>query len=161
MVGDGFGIPPSLAQRWDEVREDLERTAEAYREDGWETVVLDPGHVALLPERSSRTGIDVLVPDNQFDGFEQVIEEHSAGFDEFTVYREEEKGVVYCLVVAEDHEDGLAVFVPVYYEIRKASDFVEEVDALGKLPIHVHPLSKEKGIVTFEVGDPETMLPER
>ena len=161
MVGNGFGIPASLAQRWDEVRADLERTAEAYREDGWETVVLDPGHVALLPERASRMGIDVLVPDNQFDEFERVMYEHTAGFEEFTVYREEEKGVVYCLVVAEDDDDGLAVFVPVYYEIRKATDFVEKVEDEGRLPIHVHPLSKEKGIVTFEVGAPETMLPER
>lgn len=156
MTGGHFTVPQRLVKKWGNVLDELEQTAEAYREDGWTTHELHPGHVAVLPPTSDRTGFDLLVPDNEFD---VVVETESMPFDEFKIYRESEDGIEYCLVIAENHGERVAVFIPIYYEYPAVDHLVEEWRDVGYVRLHVHPLSKEKGILRYQLDDPELLFP--
>lgn len=159
MEGHPNPIPVDVLSRWDDVLADMEEVAAEYRDRGWETFVLNPGHVVVLPRDASRMGFDVLVPDNEFDPVNERVEDGSVEYDEFRVFREEADGITYCLVVAEDPEAESVVQVPVYYDPHDSSFLLDQIWEKGYVHVHVHPLSTDKGIVTFELDDPELFLP--
>lgn len=157
MATNHVTVPQQLLKHWGDVITDMEETAATYREDGWETIELHPGHVDVLSEGASRSGFDVLVPDNEFD---EIMERGELSIDEFKIFRTGEDGIAYCLVVGEDRREGTAVFVPIYYEYTAVDDLRETVSEQGFVRTHVHPLSKSKGIVTYEFDDPEMLFPD-
>ena len=155
MADEHVTVPQNLVKHWGVVLEDMASTAAEYREEGWETYELHPGHVAVIPESADRSGFEVLVPDNEFDPIAGM----DSAVDEFKVLREELEGMGYRLVIAEDQHAEVAVFVPIYYEFPAVDELREAAEDAGFVHVHVRALSKEKGVVSFELDDPGLLFP--
>lgn len=157
MVREHFTVPQNLVTQWDDVLSDMEEMAAGYRKNEWDTYELHPGHVAVLPEDSDRTGFEALVPDNEFDPLVSV---HDPTVDEFKVLREESNGLAYRLVVAEDRAKRVVVFIPIYYEFPAVDRLRVEVEEEGSVQVYVRPLSKEKGVLGYTLDEPELLFPD-
>lgn len=150
---------------WEDVMADMEATAAEYREAGWETYELHPGDVAPLPAGQTpeggfadeRVGLDVLVPGNEFEAIEELVE--TAEFDEYEAYRAEQGGVVFLVVAMQAEADGVAVVFPLYYRIDEAREMLSRVVERGEMRTYVRPLSDEKRVV-FSQQEPQSLLPE-
>lgn len=137
---------------WGTMLEDVHSLAEDYKEAGWETVELHPGDVMVLREESDRTGLDVVVPGDEFADLRSVVNDHS--FVSYEVFRATNNRIVYAVVVLESDDGEAAVFVPTYY---RAED-VERMLCHDTLDTHVRPLSREE-IITFTYEDPAAFIP--
>ncbi|WP_224267807.1 DUF7529 family protein [Haloprofundus salinisoli] len=163
---------------WEAVVADMEATAEAYREGGWETVELHPGDVLPLSgvdigvdvgdepggdatdaseERADWSGLDVLLPGNEFSAVEAVVE--ASTFDESEVLRTREDGVVLAVVVMKASAEKQAVFVPLYYDIADIAGVANAARSAGRLELALRPLSNDQRVL-FALDDPELVLPE-
>lgn len=143
---------------WERLIEDMEATAEEYRNSGWEAVELHPGDVSVFPGEQGRRGIELLVPDNEFDPMAEAFDA-AEGFDSGEVYRASENSILYFLVVMEDESTETAILLPAHYSHRRETDFVEMLQSASDVPIHVRPLN-ERRILTFAHKDPSLFLPE-
>lgn len=107
---------------WDEIVSDMEATAAEYEQQGWDTLQLHPGDVAVLPgetpegDRVEKFGIDVLVPDNEFEDVEAMLG-RGVAFDTYEVFKAEVAGMVYLLVAMEDTDEDAAMLYPAYYQV--------------------------------------------
>lgn len=151
---------PRVVDRWEQVLEDMELTAEEYRAAGWETVELHPGDVTPLTydvtedsDLGARHGIDVLVPDDEYAELTAAVEDRE--IDQYEVLRGVDGGIVFTLVILESTDGELAVFVPAYFE-TKDLDGLREEDILYT---YVRCLSAD-GMVTFAHENPEPFFPE-
>ncbi|QCJ45677.1 MULTISPECIES: DUF7529 family protein [Haloprofundus] len=163
---------------WEAVVADMEATAEAYREEGWETTELHPGDVVPLSnvdigldvedelggdetdvseERPGWSGLDVLLPGNEFTAVEGVVE--ASTFDESEVLRTRENGVVLAVVVMKASGEKRAVFVPLYYDIADIAGVASAARSVGRLEVALRPLSNDQRVL-FALDDPELVLPE-
>lgn len=148
---------------WDRVIEDAAATAEAYREDGWDAIVCHPGDVTATGEADvelddARTGVDVLVPDDEFERVAAAVDGPGA-FDEVEVFRAEQNGVVFFVAALENAAAETAILVPAYYDTRRAENFLETVAREGELRLHVRPLDRRR-VLTFAQSDPSPFLPD-
>ncbi|WP_435344530.1 DUF7529 family protein [Haloarchaeobius sp. HRN-SO-5] len=148
---------------WGQVVADMEATAEEYREDGWTAVECHPGDVAAIADEDvgrddARTGLDVLVPDDEFDTVADLVD-GPGEFDEVDVFRAEQNGVVFFVAALENETAEAVVLVPAYYSVGSSESFVEMVRREGELRIHVRPLDRRR-ILTFAQTDPDLFLPE-
>lgn len=143
---------------WEQVMEDMEATAEEYRDRGWQAIPIHPGDVAVFSEDLDRTGIELLPPDNEFDELAEAFDD-AGGFESAQVLRAETKGSVYVVVVLEDEPTETAVLLPAYYSPGEQEDFVDMIKSEGEVRIHVRPLD-ERRVLTFTHQDPELFLPE-
>jgi len=148
---------------WDRVIEDAAATAEAYREDGWDAIVCHPGDVTAVGDadaerEDARTGIDVLVPDDEFERVAAAVEGPGA-FDEVDVFRAEERGIVFFVAALENAAAETAILVPAYYDVRNAEHFLATVAREGELRLHVRPLDCRR-VFTFAQDDPSPFLPD-
>ena len=143
---------------WERLIEDMEVTAEEYRDRGWKAVEVHPGDVSVFPGEQGRRGIELLAPDNEFDPLAEAFDE-AEGFDSGEVYRASENSVLYFLVVMEDERAEVVILLPAYYNHRTETDFVEMLQSASDVPIHVRPLN-ERRILTFAQKDPSLFLPE-
>ena len=135
--------------RWEEVIADMEATAAEYREGGWDVLELHPGDVTVLD--GERYGLDVLVPDDEFEEVNALAAE--AGFDSYEVYRAEEAGVTFVLVVLEDAETERAVCCPAYYDESEAEEMLHHANEEDVMYTHIRPLADDRA-VTFSYHDP-------
>lgn len=150
-----------VQDRWEAVVEDMEATADEYREAGWEALELHPGDVTALPTASAaveadRTGLDVLLPGDEFRGLEELVE--NATFDEYDAYRGEEGDVVFLVVAMKAPAEGLVVVFPVYYALREAGEMLERVAARGEMRTYLRPLDDSRRVV-FSQREPDNLLP--
>lgn len=149
-----------MMQFWEDVMDDMEATAEEYREAGWETYELHPGDVTALPAsqatETDRTGLDVLVPGDEFEQVEQFVEEGS--FDSYEAYRAQQGGVVFLVVAMKDETAGRAVIFPLYYRVDHAREMLARVAERDQMQTWIRPLSDETRVV-FTQDSPEGMLP--
>lgn len=155
---------------WQDVVEDMTATAERYRADGWETVELHPGDVAVLTgdprtmaeEKGDfepgprRLGLDVVVPGEEYERLRDLASGRT--FDSYEAFRAVEGGIVFLLVVVTDATDEVAVFVPAYYELADAADLREVADEHA-MYTHVRSLSPDEA-VTFTHDDPDPLFPD-
>lgn len=149
---------------WEEVMADMEATAAEYRESGWETDKLHPGNVTPLPAGATadgefadgRTGLDVLVPGEEFERVEELVE--SGSFDGYDVFRAQQAGVVFLVVAMRDEAAGRAVVFPLYYRIDEARETLARVAERGKMRTWVRPLDDERRVV-FVQESPDGLLP--
>jgi len=147
---------------WDRVIEDAGATAEAYREDDWDAIVCHPGDVTAVGDADveradARTGIDVLVPDDEFERVAAAVE-GTGEFDEVEVFRAEENGIVFVVAALENATAETAILVPAYYDVRNAENFLSTVAREGELRLHVRPLDCRR-VFTFAQDDPSPFLP--
>ncbi|WP_247001658.1 DUF7529 family protein [Halosolutus gelatinilyticus] len=149
---------------WDRVVEDMEATADAYREDGWDAIECHPGDVTAVGDGDvqrddARTGVDVLVPDDEFDRAAAAVD-GPGEFDEVNVFRAEENGIVFFVAALENGVAETVILVPGYYGVRRSGSFLETVEREDELRLHVRPLDQRR-VLTFTQRDPGPFIPSR
>ena len=137
-----------VAGHWEAVVEDMEATAAGYREAGVSVLELHPGDVTLLDEGN---GLDVLVPGDEFEELETLASE--ATFDSYEVYRAEESGTVFALIVLEDADGERAICCPIHYDRDEIERLKRRLDD-GVLYTHIRPLADDR-VVAFSYEDPD------
>ncbi|MFC7044388.1 hypothetical protein ACFQH6_02265 [Halobacteriaceae archaeon GCM10025711] len=140
---------------WDAVVADMEATAAEYEEEGWETLQIHPGDATVV-NQEDRAGLDVLVPNNEYEALEELMEAGVA-FDEYQVFRAVESGMVYLLVVMQDTDVEVAVLFPTYYRIDEAGDLFDRARREGVLHSYLRILSGE--YVELTHSDPSLFAP--
>ncbi|MDS0293880.1 DUF7529 family protein [Halogeometricum luteum] len=154
--------PPRSDARafWDAVVDEMEATAAAYRDVGWAVTELHPGEVRPVPAYvdtggTDRAGLDILVPAEEFEAAERLVE--AGDFDAHDVSRTEEGETVFAVVMLKNGSDAEAVAVPVYYPRGAAAPMLERVEARGEMRLYVRPPSADRR-VELALTDPETLL---
>lgn len=142
-----------IREHWDDLVGDMEATAEAFRERGWEVLELHPGDVTAVS--GDRWGFDVLVPDDEFARLAEWVE--TCEFDEHDVYRATSR-LVFVLVVLQDADGQRAVCCPLYYGPEAADGLRELAEREGRIYTHVRRLSEE--YVTFTHENPDLFFPD-
>lgn len=153
-----------VMELWEDVIDDMETTAEEYREQGWETYELHPGDVTPLPAgqdqdggfADDRVGLDVVVPGDEFETIEPLVE--GGQFDSYEAYRAEAAGVVFLVVAMKDQDAGRVVLVPCYYKIDDAREMLLRAEERDEMRTWVRPLDESKQVV-FGHQTPASMLP--
>jgi hypothetical protein len=148
-----FDPASPLLEHWEDLMEDVAATADIYREEGWEVLELHPGDVTALDD-PDEFGLDVLVPDDQFERLESWVAE--GRFGEFEVYRAE-SGMVFLLVVTRDETHRRAVCLPAYYGFEAVPGLAARAEREGRFLTHVRRLDGER--VTFTHDDPAPFFP--
>lgn len=144
---------------WDRVIEDMEATAEEYEEEGWETHQLHPGDIhPLAGDEAGRVGLDVLVPDDEYEAVEALFAE-GIDFDNYRVYKNQQGSVVFALVAMEDSSSGHAVLLPLFYSVSDESvqTVLEQARKTGVLKSYVRRLQGDYIELTHE--NPELFQP--
>lgn len=151
---------------WQDVMDDLEATAEEYREAGWDVVELHPGDVTPLPAGEDpetgeflddRTGLDVLLPGDEFRAVEELAEELE--FDRFDAYTARQGDVVFAVVVMQAADADQAVAFPLYYRLDDATATLRRVWEEGEMTTYLRPLDDSSRVV-FTQADPDPFVPE-
>ena len=154
-----FGMVSRVLGVWDDVLEDMEATAREYRDAGWQVLEIHPGDVASPDgEGGGRWGLDVLVPDDEFEELEHLIEVEEFAFDESEVYRATGQGLVLFVVAILDHDTEVAVLFPAYYDVNQGRTMIERAVRAGEMRTHLRPLDLEN-VVTFTHDDPSLFTP--
>jgi hypothetical protein len=137
-----------VVDHWEAVIDDMEATAEGYREADVSVLELHPGDVTVLDEGN---GLDVLVPGSEFEELETLASETT--FDSYEIYRAEESGTVFALIVLEDAAGEHAICCPVYYDRDEIERLKRRLDD-GTLYTHIRPLADDR-VVAFSYEDPD------
>lgn len=141
-------------EAWGAVLDDMEATAEALREEGWETMELHPGDVTIV-EDTREPGIDILVPGDEFDDLRARIEA-GVSFEDYEVYRAETEGMVYAVIVAKDDDSGTSALMPVYLDGQKLESILDpEPDSEG-MPVYLRRLDGE--MYELRLQEPSLLL---
>ena len=158
-----------LRDFWDDVMADMEATAEEYREAGWSVTELHPGDVTPLPTAAAaeaddagavdRLGFDVLLPGDEFEAVETLVEASEGAFDEYDAYRASEGDVVFLVVAMRAEAAGEAVVFPLYYDESEAGPLLSLATETGALHTYLRPLDDSSRVV-FTHRDPDPLLPE-
>lgn len=146
---DAHSPPEAVSDRWQELLDDADATAEEYREGDWEVLQIRPGDVT--PRPGEPFGLDVLAPGDEYDRLEETVDRVS--FDTSHVYRAEEDEVRFYIVVVEASEAGVAVIVPAFLPLEDEAALAERAGEDGAMYTHVRPLSDDTR-VTFTHEDP-------
>lgn len=163
-AGGGEDHPlAGIVDRWEAVIDDMETTATEYREDDWDVVELHPGDVTPLPPArggealdDDRVGLDILVPDNEFEAVEAASAD--ATFDSYEAYRAQVGSVVFAVVAVEATASELAVLVPLYYRAADAREMSNRALERGHIDLFVRPLADDRRVV-FTQEEPALILP--
>ena len=111
----------------------------------------------LLEEMADgRAGLDMLVPDDEFDRLADAVADRT--FDAYDVFRTTEDGIVFLLDVLTDAEAEVAVFVPAYYDVTDA-ETLRSTAADGTVTTFVRWLRNDRR-VEFDHDEPDLFLPE-
>jgi hypothetical protein len=157
----GAGIPGThlrAAEYWDEMIADMEATAGEYEAEGWETVQLHPGDVTTrVPDEDSEMfGLDVLVPDNEFEVVEELVN-GGATFDAYEVFRATADGLVLFVVAMEDHDEAVAVLYPAYYDAQNDAEMLAAAKQAGEMRTYIRTLQMDR--VEFTHEEPANFAP--
>jgi hypothetical protein len=150
---------------WEEVVDDMEATAEEYRDAGWETLELHPGDVTALPTAAAaasdmdieRTGLDVLLPGDEFEELQSAVEGHE--FTEYDAYRASENDVVFLVIAMKSTDGELAVLFPLYYAVSEAKVMLSRTAERGEMRTFLRPLDDSERVV-FSQQEPDNLLPD-
>jgi hypothetical protein len=158
QAGEIPGTHLRAAEYWDDIVSDMEATAEEYEADGWDTLQLHPGDVtAMVPtEDDNRFGIDVLVPDDEFDDLETLLE-GDVSFDAYEAFRATADGLVLFVVAMEDREREVAVLYPAYYDAKNAQGMLTAAENAGEMRTYVRTLTNDR--IEFTHDEPQNFGP--
>jgi hypothetical protein len=147
---------------WEDVTDDMEATAEEYREAGWDVLTLHPGDVTPLPAgyadgtEAEEFGLDVLVPGDEFRELESLVAD--TAFDAYEAYRALENDTIFLVVVMQAESAGQAVVFPAYYSLQEGDQMIELARNAGEMHTFVRPLSDDRR-VEFTQREPASLLP--
>ncbi|AFK19586.1 hypothetical protein E6P09_02240 [Haloferax mediterranei ATCC 33500] len=146
---------------WETVIEDAEATAAEYAEEGWETLVLHPGDVTVLPpsnlpDATDRVGFDVLVPGSEFEALSEWVAD--ASFDRYDVYRAREGGTMFVVSVVQAAQAENAVVVPLYYGLDKVDVLKTRAKEQGALRLYVRPVEADQRVELVQ-SNPAPLFP--
>jgi len=151
------GIPAGNPAAWDAAVGDMESTADAYEEAGWEAYALRPGDTTLLEADEERAHLDVVLTGPESETVVDLIDE-GVQFTEYEVLKAVEEGVVYVVVVMEDPESEIVLLYPAMYSVEDAESVVEKAKETGEFVAHLRGLEREPVEFTYE--EPELFAPE-
>lgn len=158
MSDDAAGnVPPNVQMTagWQAVVDDMTASAQGYRERGWTTLELHPGD-SVFVDSEYRTGLDVLLSGPEYEDLESLVDDCS--FSDSEVFRAENEGLIYLLVVEKDPDQEVAVFTPAYYDHASSRSTLETIDATGELRLFCRRLNDD--YVQFVHTDPSPFLPD-
>jgi len=142
---------------WESVIADMEATTTEYDDEGWDTVELHPGDVTpLWMDENGEFGLDVLVPDNEFEDLEELMD-GGVSFDAFEAYRALADGLVFAVIAMEDHGSETAVLYPVYYDVQGAEEMLSDAVEAGKMYSFIRTLGEDR--IRFTHDDPSLFQP--
>lgn len=145
--------PPNVeaADGWQNVIEEMETTAETYRDRGWTTVELHPGD-SVFVDSDRRIGLDVVLSGNEYETLETAMAEHE--FTDVEVFRAEQAGTVYLLIAEQAPESQTVIFVPAYYSLQDTEATRERVTDADELKLFCRRLSDEYILFTHTAVEP-------
>jgi hypothetical protein len=151
------GTDDTEMEWWDALLADMRAEAAAYEEEGWETLQLHPGDVTARDGSVEDLGLDVLVPDNEFERAESVL---SRGVERYDVLRSTAGHYVALLLVVEVAERDTVVFIPAYYSGRDdaAGTLLRKATDAGELTLIVRTLTDDR--VELTLDRPELLVPD-
>jgi len=126
---------------WDEVLEDMEYTAEEYRDNGWSVIDLAPGDVTLTT--SSEYDIDVLIPDNEFEEVLEILDRDGFQPTETDKYSAVANGLIIHQLVLKDPESKMAITFPIYFNEKPADRVVKVDDTTEPVSIGIRNLAMD------------------
>lgn len=143
---------------WDDLLDDAHLVARAYRDRGWEVLVLEPEDVS--PTMGDRPGLTALLSDTAYDTVETLLsrESTSTTFTDLEHSRRSVRDAVFLLLVERDLSSQQAIVLPLYYFIRAAEPVLERVATAGEMPVHLRPRSATDS-VSFVHTDPSLFQP--
>ena len=146
------------AEFWDDVVADMEATAAEYEADGWETIQLHPGDVTtrVPDDESDLFGLDVLVPNDEFDAVENLLAGDVA-FDSYEAFVALSDGLVLLVVAMEDADEEVAVLYPAYYDVQNADEMLATARDAGEMRTYLRTLTNDR--IEFTHEDPGTFAP--
>lgn len=149
----------SVMEFWDKVVADMSATAEEYRNEGWETLELHPGDVATMSKggEDDKYGLDVLIPGDEMDEVQDMIQNRGIEFDSFEVYKAMGSELMYAVIVMKDSSKDIALLYPVYYQ--PDSKMLHDAREEGVLYSYIRNLTKEK-VVELSHDDPSLFFRE-
>lgn len=139
-----------IAEYTDELVADAERTAEEYREEGWEAILVRPDDINILVHDAF--GIEVTTTDEIFDEVESLAERLT--FDATRVYRADEEAVRFLVVGIEATAESTVVLVPAFFATEVTDAVDETAREQDAAYTHVRPEAEDRR-VTFSHDDPE------
>jgi len=148
-------VVDAAMQNWDTTLDDLNKISTEYENDGWETVVLHPGEVQVVSEDKDLTGLDILIPDDEYRELEDKLES-GISFDSYEVYKDLLDGVVHLIVVLEDASAKTVLMYPAYYS-NEDSELLTSVCRENGLRTYLRRLSGE--FVELTHTNPELFAP--
>lgn len=141
---------PAVEEQWTGLLEDAEDIATAYREDGWDALVVHPGDVSVLAGETF--GLAVLVPGNEFEELETAV--GKTDFETSRVYATDDGAIRLYVIVVEAPGDTVAVVVPAFARRAEVASLRRRATEEGTMRTHVRPLSDDAR-VTFHHSEPE------
>lgn len=144
------------SMHWETLLEECQALTAELSEDGWETLIVQPGTVTTVYEHE-RCGLDVLVPKNQYEPLSEWVEEGEIAFPRSEVYCREEAEVVLLVVVMQDPEARKAVVFPAYYGREGAEQLFERANEEGSLQTYLRKLNGDMVVVSHD--DPDIFRP--
>ena len=138
---------------WEDVVASMRQIKTEYAENGFETLVFNPGNIESLGDREEAdVEFDVLVPSNEFDQFDTWVDE---GFtpSTFEAYKNSEDDVVHVIVATAD--DQRVCIFPLHYKAGDETSLVASAKKEGTVTVELRPLSGDGVHLTF---DPETFF---
>lgn len=151
MIGSG-GIPEELTDSWETFMDDLEETADEYRDRGFDVVEIHAGDVVPLDDR---VALDVLAPGSEFDALQELLEDFEP--DGFSVYKATKGETTFAIIVAEDEDRPAAVCTSIFYHYSVASQFIDNAKKAGFFQIQIRPLSDDEHVV-FRIEEPDLLF---
>jgi hypothetical protein len=156
---DGGSEDEDGEEPWELVMADMEATAEAYRERGWEAVELLPDLVGVLePEVAPKGqgGFDLVVDEAEFAELRETVAD--AEFESFELFRAEDGEVVYVVAAMEARDELVVLLAATYRENARETlaSLVEE----GTVYVHVRAdRTDPDDRVTFTLDGPTGLVP--
>lgn len=140
---------------WQSLLEEMAALADEYRDADWTVLELHPGD-SVLVDSETRTGLDVLLPGPEYEELESLAED--CAFADVDVFRAEDGGMVYLLVVEEDPDSETAVLVPTYYDPGSGHEKLQTIRSDDELRLFCRRLNDD--YVEFVHGDVAPFLPD-
>ena len=168
-TGDGEG--PDYAEQiaanadvqkgaWQRTIEDMRAMEEELEADGWNVVAIAAGHTAPTnPDAgaSDRWGFVHVIPDNDADAFEEVVE--TGTFPKYRVFRNEMQGRIFIVTQLLDPESETAILLAGNFEMRHAPGLVKNALKEDEMYTHVQTLDKTH-LGSFRHDDVTKFFPE-
>lgn len=162
---EGMGNMPGTHLRamefWEDVVADMEATAAEYEAEGWETLQLHPGDVTTLTpdpeEGDERFGLDLLLPNDEFDAVEERLED-GAAFDAYEVFSATADSLVLLVVAMEDHDAEFALLYPAYYDAKNSESMLTAAEGAGEMYTYLRTLTEDT--IEFTHEEPSVFAPQ-